>query len=165
MLIKSEDENNLSFGFQSFINRSFEDFNFLTQEKSLQIFFTNSVKFKDLKSQKKELSQYLRNHLEDCVLKFENPISLLILYYYVKDLVLDEKRVIKILEKFIVSIKDKQQYELINDYWFEMAGFMFDSSDINSFENSSKSFPVKSETELLKSGPVTKLISKLQNLS
>ncbi|MCT7495357.1 hypothetical protein N5S93_06990 [Aliarcobacter cryaerophilus] len=138
--IKSEDENNLSFGFQSFINRSFEDFNFLTQEKSLQIFFTNSVKFKDLKSQKKELSQYLRNHLEDCVFKFENPISLLILYYYVKDLVLDEKRVIKILEKFIVSIKDKQQYELINDYWFEIAGFMFDSSDINSFENSSKSY-------------------------
>ena len=138
--IKSEDENNLSFGFQSFINRSFEDFNFLTQEKSLQIFFTNSVKFKDLKSQKKELSQYLRNHLEDCVFKFENPISLLILYYYVKDLVLDEKRVIKILEKFIISIKDKQQYELINDYWFEIAGFMFDSSDINSFENSSKSY-------------------------
>ncbi|MCT7462934.1 hypothetical protein N5S72_00505 [Aliarcobacter cryaerophilus] len=138
--IKSEDENHLSFGFQSFINRSFDDFNFLSQEKSLQIFFTNSVKFKDLKSQKKELSQYLRNHLEDCVLKFENPISLLILYYYVKDLVLDEKRVIKILEKFIVSIKDKQQYELINDYWFEIAGFMFDSSDINSFENSSKSY-------------------------
>src|SRR5574344_2029610 len=138
--IKSEDENNLSFGFQSFINRSFDDFNFLSQEKSLQIFFTNSVKFKDLKSQKKELSQYLRNHLEDCVFKFENPISLLILYYYVKDLVLDEKRVIKILEKFIVSIKDKQQYELINDYWFEIAGFMFDSSDINSFENSSKSY-------------------------
>ncbi len=53
--IKSEDENNLSFGFQSFINRSFEDFNFLTQEKSLQIFFTNSVKFKDLKSQKKRV--------------------------------------------------------------------------------------------------------------
>ncbi|QNM91066.1 hypothetical protein HOO34_04995 [Aliarcobacter cryaerophilus] len=82
----------------------------------------------------------MRNHLEDCVFKFENPISLLILYYYVKDLVLDEKRVIKILEKFIVSIKDKQQYELINDYWFEIAGFMFDSSDINSFENSSKSY-------------------------
>src|SRR5574344_1250150 len=100
----------------------------------------NFIKSKDLKSQKKELSQYLRNHLEDCVLKFENPISLLILYYYVKDLVLDEKRVIKILEKFIISIKDKQQYELINDYWFEIAGFMFDSSDINSFENSSKSY-------------------------
>ena len=82
----------------------------------------------------------MRNHLEDCVLKFEKSISLLILYYYVKDLVLDEKKVIKILEKFIVSIKDKQQYELINDYWFEIAGFMFDSSDINSFENSSKSY-------------------------
>ncbi len=138
--IKSDNENHLSFGFQSFINRSFEDFNFLSQEKSLQIFFTNNVNFKTLKSQKKELAQYLRNHLEDCISKFENPISLLILYYYVKELVLDEKRVIKILEKLISSIKEKQQYELINDYWFEIAGFMFDSNDINSFESSVKSY-------------------------
>ncbi|WP_198304444.1 tetratricopeptide repeat protein [Arcobacter vandammei] len=138
--ISYQDENKLSFGFQSFINRSFEDFGFLSQEKSLQVFFTKNVKFKELNSQKKELSQYLRNHLENCISKFENPISLLILYYYVKDLVLDEKRVIKILEKFISSIKEKQQYELINDYWFDIAGFMFDSYDINSFENSTNSY-------------------------
>ncbi|WP_418185676.1 hypothetical protein ACNSOS_01485 [Aliarcobacter vitoriensis] len=138
--IKSDEQNKLSFGFQSFINRSFEDFNFLAQEKSLQIFFTQNIKLKGLNTQKNELSQYLRNHLEDCVLKFENPISLLILYYYVKDLVLDEKRVVKILEKFISSIKEKQQYELINDYWFDIAGFMFDPHDINSFENSTKSY-------------------------
>lgn len=138
--IKFDEQNKLSFGFQSFINRCFEDFNFLVQEKSLQIFFTQNVKFKELNTQKNELSQYLRNHLEDCILKFENPISLLILYYYVKDLVLDEKRVIKILEKFISSIKEKQQYELINDYWFDIAGFMFDSSNINSFETSTKSY-------------------------
>ncbi|RBQ28708.1 tetratricopeptide repeat protein [Aliarcobacter vitoriensis] len=138
--IKSDEQNKLSFGFQSFINRSFEDFNFLAQEKSLQIFFTQNIKLKGLNTQKNELSQYLRNHLEDCVLKFENPISLLILYYYVKDLVLDEKRVVKILEKFISSIKEKQQYELINDYWFDIAGFMFDPHDINSFENSIKSY-------------------------
>ncbi|WP_418187385.1 hypothetical protein ACNSOP_10430 [Aliarcobacter lanthieri] len=55
-------------------------------------------------------------------------------------MVLDEKRVIKILEKFINSIKEKQQYELINDYWFDIAGFMFDSHDINSFEESTKSY-------------------------
>ncbi|WP_418180719.1 tetratricopeptide repeat protein [Aliarcobacter lanthieri] len=135
-----KDKDSLSFGFQSFISRSFDDFGFLSQEKSLQIYFTKNVKFKELNTQKKELSQYLRNHLEDCISNFENPISLLILYYYVKDLVLDEKRVIKILEKFINSIKEKQQYELINDYWFDIAGFMFDSHDINSFEESTKSY-------------------------
>ncbi|MCG3675623.1 hypothetical protein L5F68_04525 [Aliarcobacter butzleri] len=138
--IKANEQNQLSFGFQSFINRSFQDFNFLAQEKSLQVFFTQNVNLKELNTQRKELSQYLRNHLEDCVLRFENPISLLILYYYVKDLVLDEKRVIKVLEKFISSIKEKQQYELINDYWFDIAGNMFDSRDINSFESSNKSY-------------------------
>ena len=99
-----------------------------------------NVVFKDLADEEKRLAYYLRNHIEECVSIFENPISLLILYYYVKDIVLDQRRTIKILEKFISSIKQKQHYELINFYWFEIAGFMFDSSDINSFENSSKSY-------------------------
>ena len=79
-------------GFQNFINRSFDDFRFITQEKSMQIYFTSNVKFKDLSDEQKRLSYYLRNHIEDCISYFNNPISLLILYYYVKDIVLDEKR-------------------------------------------------------------------------
>lgn len=137
---ENDSKNQLIFGFQNFINRSFDDFKFLVQEKSLQVFFTQNVIFKDLSEEEKRLAYYLRNHIEECVERFENPISLLILYYYVKDIVLDKRRTIKILEKFISSIKNKQQYELINFYWFEIAGYMFDFNDVNTFESSNNSY-------------------------
>ncbi|QKF77664.1 tetratricopeptide repeat protein [Arcobacter defluvii] len=137
---ENDSKNQLIFGFQNFINRSFDDFKFLVQEKSLQVFFTQNVIFKDLSEEEKRLAYYLRNHIEECIERFENPISLLILYYYVKDIVLDKRRTIKILEKFISSIKNKQQYELINFYWFEIAGYMFDFNDVNTFESSNNSY-------------------------
>ena len=137
---EQDSKNQLIFGFQNFINRSFDDFRFLAQKKSLQIFFTQNVTFKELSEEEKRLSYYLRNHIEECVENFENPISLLILYYYVKDIVLDQRRTIKILEKFIESVKQKQQYELINIYWFDIAGVMFDFNDINTFESSNNSY-------------------------
>ena len=146
---EQDSQNQLIFGFQNFINRSFDDFGFLDQEKSQQIFFTQNVVFKDLADEEKRLAYYLRNHIEECVSIFENPISLLILYYYVKDIVLDQRRTIKILEKFISSIKQKQHYELINFYWFEIAGFMFDFNDINTFESSNNSYYRKLSIESL----------------
>ena len=146
---EQDSKNQLIFGFQNFINRSFDDFGFLAQEKSQQIFFTQNVVFKDLLDEEKRLAYYLRNHIEECVATFENPISFLILYYYVKDIVLDQRRTIKILEKFISSIKQKQQYELINFYWFEIAGFMFDFNDVNTFETSNNSYYRKLSIETL----------------
>ncbi len=146
---EQDSKNQLIFGFQNFINRSFDDFKFLAQEKSLQVFFTSNVTFKDLSDEEKRLAYYLRNHIEECVSNFENPISFLILYYYVKDIVLDQRRTIKILEKFISSIKQKQQYELINFYWFEIAGFMFDFNDVNTFESSNNSYYRKLSIEAL----------------
>ena len=95
------------------------------------------------------MAYYLRNHIEECVATFENPISFLILYYYVKDIVLDQRRTIKILEKLISSIKQKQQYELINFYWFEIAGLMFDFNDVNTFESSNNSYYRKISIEAL----------------
>ena len=121
-------------GFQNFINRCSDDFFLLAQEKSVQVYFTSLVKQKDLYDEKRRLSYYLRNHIEECLEYFDNPISLLVLYYYVKDIVLDEKRTISILEKLISSIKKKQQYDLIQIYWFDIAGEMFDSKQIDSFE-------------------------------
>ena len=73
-----DNKNQLIFGFQNFINRSFEDFRFVTQEKALQVFFTSNVIFKDLEEEEKRLANYLRNHIEECVAYFENPISFLI---------------------------------------------------------------------------------------
>ena len=146
---EQDSKNQLIFGFQNFINRSFDDFKFLAQEKSLQIFFTQNVTFKDLSEEEKRLAYYLRNHIEECVERFENPISLLILYYYVKDIVLDKRRNIKILEKFISTIKNKQQYELVDFYWFNIAGFMFDFNDVNSFESSNNSYYRKISIEAL----------------
>jgi len=149
--IKDEEDskNQLIFGFQNFINRSFDDFRFIAQEKSLQVYFTSNVIFKDLEEEEKRLAYYLRNHIEEFVTLFENPISLLILYYYVKDIVLDKRRTIKILEKFISSIEQKQQYELIDLYWFDIAGLMFDSKDLNTFENSNNSYYRKLSIESL----------------
>lgn len=146
---EQDSKNQLIFGFQNFINRSFDDFKFLAQEKSLQIFFTQNVTFKDLSEEEKRLAYYLRNHIEECVERFENPISLLILYYYVKDIVLDKRRNIKILEKFISTIKNKQQYELVDFYWFNIAGLMFDFNDVNSFESSNNSYYRKISIEAL----------------
>ncbi len=136
-------------GFQNFINRSFDDFNLITQEKSIQIYFTNNVKYKNLEDEQKRLAYYLRNHIEECISYFDNPISLLILYYYVKDIVLDEKRTIAILEKFISSALNKQQYELIDDYWFELAGEMFDSNSLEDFDKTNTSFYRKLSIESL----------------
>ncbi|CAM3511997.1 tetratricopeptide repeat protein [Arcobacter aquimarinus] len=146
---ENDSKNQLIFGFQNFINRSFDDFKFLAQEKSLQIFFTSNVTYKDLSDEERRIAYYLRNHIEECISIFENPISLLILYYYVKDIVLDKKRTIKILEKFISSTKNTQQYELINYYWFEIAGYMFDFNDVNTFESSNNSYYRKLSIEAL----------------
>ena len=142
-------KNQLIFGFQNFINRGFDDFRLIAQEKSMQVFFTSNVTFKDLEDEEKRLAYYLRNHIEEFISYFENPISLLILYYYVKDIVLDKRRNIKILEKFISSIEQKQQYELIELYWFDIAGLMFDSKDLNTFESSSNSYYRKLSIEAL----------------
>ena len=146
---ENDSKNQLIFGFQNFINRSFDDFKFLAQEKSLQIFFTSNVTYKDLSDEERRIAYYLRNHIEECISIFENPISLLILYYYVKEIVLDKKRTIKILEKFISSTKNTQQYELINYYWFEIAGYMFDFNDVNTFESSNNSYYRKLSIEAL----------------
>ena len=142
-------KNQLISGFQNFINRSFDDFEFIAQEKSMQVYFTSKTKFKDLEDEEKKLSYFLRNHIEECIDYFDNPISLLILYYYVKDIVLDEKRTVLILEKFIERIHKKQQYELIDDYWFDIAGEMFDSSTLDSFEKTNNSFYRKLSIESL----------------
>ncbi|NQY92862.1 MAG: hypothetical protein HRT43_01740 [Campylobacteraceae bacterium] len=125
--------------YQHFINRSFYDFNFLEQKKSIQISFTSNVKYKELKDEKKKLAIYLRNHIEDCIETFRNPMSLMILYYYVKEIVFDENRKILILEAFILLAYEKQQYELIDQFWFDLAGDMFDSKELASFESSTDS--------------------------
>jgi len=137
---QKDSKHQLISGFQNFINRSFDDFRFIKQEKSMQIYFTVNVKYKNLEDEQKRLAYYLRNHIEECVSYFDNPISLLILYYYVKDIVLDEKRTITILEKFIDAVHKKQQYELVDDYWFALAGNMFDSSSLEDFDKTNNSF-------------------------
>ncbi len=131
---KKDSSKSLISGFQNFINRCFDDFYFLKQEKSAQVYFTPIVENKKLEDERRRLSYFLRNHIEECLEYFDNPISLLILYYYVKDIVLDEKRMIAILEKLISSIKKKQQYALIDEFWFSITGEMFDSEDIENFE-------------------------------
>lgn len=133
------EKNQLISGFQNFVNRCFYDFKLLGQHKSNQIFFQSNVKLKDLEEEKKRLSFYLRNHIEECLTYFDNPISLLVLYHYVKDIVLDEKRKIAILECLIESIGKQQQYDLINNCWFDIAGEMFDSTNLNSFISSNSS--------------------------
>lgn len=127
-------------GFQNFINRSFNDFYYLVHEKSMQIHFTQNVKRFKLDDERKKLAYYLRNHIEECISYFDNAISFLILYYYVKDIVLDIRRSVHILEKFIDTVHTRQQYELVDDYWFDIAGKMFDSKSIDSFINSNDSF-------------------------
>lgn len=138
-IIDKNDKNQLISGFQNFIHRSFDDFNFLVQYKSQQICLIHHSKSNEIEDERRRLSYYLRNHIEECLELFDNPISLLILYHYVKDIVLDEKRVLIILEKFIFCIKKKQQYELISQYWFNIAGNMFDSKNIEDFEQNSNS--------------------------
>lgn len=148
--IKYNKEQNSSFDFaiQGFIDRCFNDFHFLKQEKSIQHFFTNSLSIENLDINSFEFTQYLRNHLEETLQKLENPISFIILYKYLKSIVLDEKRVIKILEKFISSVKNRQQYEFIDSFWFEIAGPMF-KIDFDSFEATSNSYYRKISIESL----------------
>lgn len=146
---KQANKGELISGFQNFINRGFDDFLFLNQLKSNQIQFTSNVKFKDLEDEKRRLSYYLRNHIEECIEYFDNPISLLVLYYYVKDIVLDEKRTIAILEKLIEAIKNKQQYDLVDKFWFGIAGMMFDSSNLDEFEQTNDSIYRKLSIESL----------------
>ncbi len=136
---EAEKSNQLVFGFQNFINRSFDDFKFLVQEDSSRIYFTKNFFFKNLDDEQRRLSYFLRNHIEECIEYFENPISLLILYNYVKNIVLDEKRVLNILEKFISTVEKKQQYKLIDNYWFDIAGQMFDPKDLENFEQTKES--------------------------
>jgi len=136
-------------GFQNFIHRSFDDFHFLTQHNSQQILLSKQLVFKELEDEKRRLSYYLRNHIEECLRLFEKPISLLILYYYVKDIVLDEKRLLAILEKLIYSIQQTQQYELISEYWFIIAGEMFDPTNIENFEQTNNSIYRKLSIESL----------------
>jgi len=146
---QKDSKHQLISGFQNFINRSFDDFRLIKQEKSMQIYFTPNVKYKSLGDEQKRLAYYLRNHIEECISYFDNPISLLILYYYVKDIVLDEKRTIAILEKFINAVYKKQQYELVDDYWFELAGNMFDPSSLEEFDKTNNSFYRKLSIEAL----------------
>ena len=140
-------------GFQNFINRSFKDFNLISQDNFSQIYFTNNAKYKKYEDEQKRLAYYLRNHIEECVAYFNNPISLLILYHYVKDIVLDKKRTLLILEKLISSLVKKQQYDLVDKYWFSIAGEIFDSSSSNSFKNDNESLyrelSIKSLNELI----------------
>ncbi len=71
--------------------------------------------------------------------KLENPISFVILFEYLKNIVLDEKRVIKILENFIESVRNRQQYEFIDSFWLKTAKDMFEL-DFENFESTSKSY-------------------------
>ncbi|MGM0519031.1 MAG: tetratricopeptide repeat protein [Campylobacterota bacterium] len=136
---KVNDEILLS-NYQNFISRAFDDFYFLLQEDSMYIYLNENIDFRKLKDEQRRLSYYLRNHIEESIKYFDNPISLIILYYYVKDIVLNERRVILILESLIDSIYKQQNYELIQMYWFEIAGLMFDFSDFEVFESSLKSY-------------------------
>ncbi|WP_424686798.1 MAG: tetratricopeptide repeat protein [Halarcobacter ebronensis] len=145
----NEKSEQLTFGFQNFINRSFDDFKFLRQEDSSRIYFTSNFHFKVLSDEQRRLAYFLRNHIEECIEYFDNPISLLVLYNYVKDIVLDERRVLNILERFIVTIEKRQQYKLIDEYWFDIAGKMFDSYDLKSFETTKESIYRKLSVESL----------------
>jgi len=146
---QKDEKNGLISGFQNFVNRCFDDFHILEQHKSNQVFLKKYVKLKDLEDEKRRLSYYLRNHIEECLEYFDNSISLLILYYYVKDIVLDEKRIIIILEKLVLKIKEKQQYLILENYWFDIAGEMFDSSNLDSFITTKHSIYRKLSIETL----------------
>ena len=63
---EQDSKNQLIFGFQNFINRSFDDFKFLAQEKSLQVFFTSNVTFKDLSDEEKT---FIYNKVRKLMLK------------------------------------------------------------------------------------------------
>jgi hypothetical protein len=126
-------------GYKNFIHRSFYDFYLLENQKSMQIKFTNNVRFHVLFDEQKRLAYYLINNIEECVKNFDEPISLLLLYYYVKDIVIDEKRLLLILEKFISSIHKQQQYEMIDNEWFKIAGEMFEPTKIKEFQTTNNS--------------------------
>ena len=146
---QKEENNSLISGFQNFINRAYNDFDLIEENESGHICFSSIMVPKDIEEEKKRLSYYLRNHIEECLKYFDNPISLLILYYYVKDIVIDEKRIVLILDKLVLSIKNKQQYNLIERYWFDIAGKMFDSSNIDNHEFNNKNIYRKLSIETL----------------
>lgn len=131
--IGKNSSNEIISGFQNFIQRSFSDFYFLSNNNKRQSTLTCNVKYKSLDDEQKKLAYYLRSRIEECVDCFEDPVSILILFYYVKDIVIDEKRIFLILEKFIDAVYKKQQYELIEQEWFKLAGEMFDSSKLVDF--------------------------------
>lgn len=120
-------------GLKNFIHRSFDDFYFLKNDNT-NICFTPNVKLKNVEDEQRRLAYYLKNHIEECVDFFDEPISLLILYYYVKEIVIDKTRLYIILEKFINMVAQKQQYKFIKNDWFKIAGEMFDPTNLNEFQ-------------------------------
>lgn len=135
-----DDENQNYNGYQGFINSCFNDFYFLEQNSLNQIYLINEQNLSYEQSQRKKLAYHLKNSLEDCVEKFENPISLILLYYFVKDIVVDENRIIKILNKLIKTIESTQDYKLIKTYWFDIAGKFFDCSNLDEFDKTITSY-------------------------
>lgn len=148
MNVKSTQDALIS-GFQNFINRAFDDFALLHHDKNNHIALRMDVNAKGLEDEKRRLSYYLRNHIEECLEYFDDPVSLLVLYYYVKDIVLDEKRLIGILEKLIECIKKKQHYHLIKAYWFDIAQEMFDPTNLDTFALNNESLYRKISIERL----------------
>ena len=136
--ILSTMDNNISF--QSFVNSCFNDFYYLNQENSNQIFIINSNNIHFDKNDEKKISYYLKNNLEDCIETFDNPISLVVLYYFVKNIVVDDNRIIKLLNKLILTIENSQEYSLIKSCWFDIAGKFFDCDDIDNFDKTMKSY-------------------------
>ncbi len=139
-LTNSNSSNIALSNYQSFISRAFDDFYFLLQKDSMYIYLNENITSKKLEDEQRRLSYYLRNHIEEGIRYFDNPISLIILYFYIKDIVLNENRKILVLESLIESIYKQQYYELIHKYWFDIAGEMFDFSDFEIFEKSLESY-------------------------
>ena len=108
-------KNNEFVNLQTFTNRSFKDFNFL-KHNDLHGMHFNNIKFNETNDNKKEISYYLNNHIEECLKSFNQPISYLILYFYAKDIMNNDKKIILILEEFINKAYDNQAYNLINQY-------------------------------------------------
>lgn len=135
-----EEENQNYNGYQGFISNCFSDFYYLEQDSLNQIYLINEQNLTYNENDRKKLAYHLKNSLEDCVEKFENPISLILLYYFVKDIIVDENRIIKILNKLILTIENSQDYKLIKTYWFEIAGKFFDCSDLENFDKTITSY-------------------------
>ena len=136
----SKDENQNYNGYQGFINNCFNDFYFLEQNDLNQIHLINEKNLSYDEYDRKKLAYQLKNSLEDCVDKFDNPISLILLYYFVKDIIVDENRIVKILNKLILTIENSQDYMLVKTYWFDIAGKFFDCSKLEDFDKTISSY-------------------------